>query len=1337
MKLIEKAVLAFAVSAAVAADAANTWYVDDDNFGRSGLTGKSGELAFGTIQDAIAQASSGDTIYVAPGEYKEGTGGNTSSYGLSRIGWNNKKLFIFSTGGAAETHIVGRKSAENGIGTGADAVRCVTIYDPNRTAAGTVIKGFTFRDGSTTTGSHSVNTFALRGGAVSVSHAEIYFADCVFRNCSAPSGSAVFNGSYVRCLFSGNVCDSADASVVGTYTGGSTLVIAQLYACVFHHNTWGLDNAASGGKMFQNVLAVNCTVIDNSFKVCGDSANNRFYNTVFFHSGTHGKSAAWSNCMTETDEPRPVMSTLVPDVRLLPQSKAIGAGDASHLSLVSFPDAIGLSDFGGNVLAADSGRISAGATQTVGRPAAGGIAVKSGVTVVDGGGRIRSGSYSYVFPDAYPTQYLFSAVAPEGKRLMYFKFEGNPLVQYDIRYPDRSDRLQVMPPADPDTVITNTDAAVRDVVYVKPDADVSVADGSEERPYRTLQSAYNAHSSSVIVAKAGTYAEGVTNDTVYGRSRLQISTSVRITSEEGAEKTVILGESDAGPDADQYGRGPDAVRCIVGYNSLAQIQGFTLAGGRTTADSDSNKSVGAAVRSTNANPYFYLDDCIVSNNVSKTSGVCVNARMSRCLVAENPGCAFLAVGGACCGSVFKVSRTDAPSSGVFGNNTRVVNCTVAADGSVMPYDTSSEKIYRYASIFSGGDTLGGNGVSAGNVCWGFASVADAAALPADPLLADPSGGDFHPFAASPVFAAGVVPEASNYGGEYWYYATTDYENNPISFVGGKPVAGAFMKPTDRCIVAVSAPDGGISPASDRIEVEEGDECVLSVGSATRPVAAICVNGVTNAVDSAGWTFSIPAEAAKGGVAVGVLYTNVWYAASDGDDSKSGMFPDAAKTLKGALSNANLLPGDRVVALPGTYNSGEMIQEGGFDIPSRAVVPAEVSLESLAGPAETSIVGKQASSKDAPPGTPADVRGLGADAVRCVYLSSGASVRGFTLTNGWTRAALDGTTVSYSDPDTSGGGVWCADIGCRIENCVLTGNGAYRGGGVFRGFCRNSVFAGNFAYYGGGASSDSRNHGCLSYGNEAAVWSVNAGMLYVRDAINCSCFDSLSQGYSSSSVVSNTVVAGTFNPNNILAGGFSHCVFNSERLLNLPDGFFEAAHSCKAEDSENLAFDGYRPVIGRNACVDAGTGDVLEALGDCDLFGGQRVYNGRIDVGALEADWRGRYASDISKRMAVVSASPAVVERPDASVRLPEGASLEGVLAKRAERRYIVVLRFRVSGGGSAKLTLNGEELTLGEGDTDIRTVVGDGDLAVKLVALSGTADILKAHMLAGTVVSVR
>jgi hypothetical protein len=402
------------------------------------------------------------------------------------------------------------------------------------------------------------------------------------------------------------------------------------------------------------------------------------------------------------------------------------------------------------------------------------------------------------------------------------------------------------------------------------------------------------------------------------------------------------------------------------------------------------------------------------------------------------------------------------------------------------------------------------------------------------------------------------------------------------------------------------------------------------------------------------------------------------------------------------------------------------------------VSANVTLESRDGRESTIIEGKQAITKDDAPNT-YDVKGLGADAIRCVLLRDGAALKGFTLTNGWTRARKNNTTTSSGDADTCGGGIWGAALNCVVEDCVIAGCGAYRGAGVFRGFCRNCVFAGNYAYYGGGGSSDSRNHGCLSYGNTAASWNVNAGIFAVYDAVNCTCFDSLSQAISAGSFigVTNSVSVGSFNGNTMNAAKVSHCIFNKNKLTSASAEFFAAADATVTTNTDVLVFDNYRPVIGQNICIDSGTEDVLAALTDRDALGGQRIYNGRLDIGATEADWRARYGRDIYARATVLEAGPAVVEQADGTVRIPEGASLDAALRSRSGSENDLTLKFRVSDGGTALLTLNGAEQTLASGDHEIRVTFDTAEYPFSVAAVSGAVDILRASGNSGFILLLR
>jgi hypothetical protein len=140
------------------------------------------------------------------------------------------------------------------------------------------------------------------------------------------------------------------------------------------------------------------------------------------------------------------------------------------------------------------------------------------------------------------------------------------------------------------------------------------------------------------------------------------------------------------------------------------------------------------------------------------------------------------------------------------------------------------------------------------------------------------------------------------------------------------------------------------------------------------------------------------------------------------------------------------------------------------------------------------------------------------------------------------------------------------------------------------------------------------------------------------------------------VCNNSLVMGTVNwHDNSMA--FSNCVFLSgKQRYTLVD--------CLVTNAEGIAVDtNYCPTLGTSVLVDAANEDYtdISKFGGKDALGGQRVYNGVIDVGAVEADWRAKYAADISKRgeLTVTNASPEVVESETKSVCIYPGASVAG------------------------------------------------------------------------------
>lgn len=144
---------------------------------------------------------------------------------------------------------------------------------------------------------------------------------------------------------------------------------------------------------------------------------------------------------------------------------------------------------------------------------------------------------------------------------------------------------------------------------------------------------------------------------------------------------------------------------------------------------------------------------------------------------------------------------------------------------------------------------------------------------------------------------------------------------------------------------------------------------------------------------------------------------------------------AAANILDAVDAASA--GDKIWVNDGLYQTGGSVLFGSMT--NRVTVTKPVEVQSVNGPLMTIIRGAQ---------IPYYLTGDGA--VRCAYLTNGAALLGFTLTNGATRASGDNVL------EQCGGGVWC-EPGAVLSNCVVSGNSASRtGGGVFQGIINDSL-----------------------------------------------------------------------------------------------------------------------------------------------------------------------------------------------------------------------------------------------------------------------------------------
>jgi len=187
--------------------------------------------------------------------------------------------------------------------------------------------------------------------------------------------------------------------------------------------------------------------------------------------------------------------------------------------------------------------------------------------------------------------------------------------------------------------------------------------------------------------------------------------------------------------------------------------------------------------------------------------------------------------------------------------------------------------------------------------------------------------------------------------------------------------------------------------------------------------------------------------------------------------------EAAHSIQDAVDAAE--PSALILVSNGIYNTSGRAAPG-CALTNRVLIDKPLIVQSVNGPEHTTVEG-------AGP--------IGSNAVRCVWLTNGATIAGFTITDGHTS---DDTSPEFS-LDTQGAGVWCQGTNAMVTNCVIMGNhGGVRGGGVWQGTIIQSTICNNTAIEAAGAAYSTLIN-CILADNTAAS---TPGGLEQGTAINC-------------------------------------------------------------------------------------------------------------------------------------------------------------------------------------------------------------------------------------------
>lgn len=1224
----------YAVLTASSSVLAADYYVDPNGSDGAGR-GTSEAMAFRTIQAAVDAAVANDTIILLPGDHIEGLYSDAAS-GRSRVKVD-KKLTIRSKEGRASrdtTRIVGAwdttPSSSYPYGMGPDCIRCVYV-----TAAGegSRFEGITFYRGA----ARDVATDNLGcGGGIFIAESKgVTTVDCAFRECQARNGAGICSMSNsnisnyaVRCLFRNN----------RTYKFGSAFRGGSCFNCVFDNNGDTLRedgsefidySARSGGAVVYSYRVVNCTFIGNSrYGVGSSNCSGGVRNCILVYNGSGALSSevtTYSHCVSADSGLTANGSVVAPTLTC----SEVFRPYFEDYRLVKDAPAATVGDLDDYNLIPEEFR----GTDYYGNPRLTEGKVYCGA-VQDMVAEKSSGLTLTADPtagtmmlDGEPMHFEKKAVLQnEGVR-----------VAFNLKY-----------------VPKNTTTAV--VLYKVgetwfwPLADDSIWLGNSWE-YQVQGVSPSTTTRIYWVDAAGTADGDGTEANPY--PTIQAAVDVAVAANEPACINVRAGD---------YCTGETVMlelKCRVavpaGFTSTLRIVAVdgperTFITGAGDVSSTSKWKLGTgAVR------------CIASQSTGAIAFQGFTLRGGR--TADN-GNTSASRGGALCARdeagnpIYETYLLDCcvtNCAGVYGAcnyggmalRCRIIGCA-CDDGIVRSGRAASCLITGTQNAKSDGRVLGQYATAYS------CTVADNSVVGLSAQVSNIRGcvvaRGTSAELASALGNVGNVQDSLLSGANATLHASNCIE---------KPVRFADPSQGDYALVPDSQGYGLVKNASFYSHMD--------------------VNGEP-------FDFALDGSFAAGALRVRPASDAVVYVdAVNGDDTRDGLTEATAfKTLAQAMEG--LTYGARVVALPGVYSEGSMIQtlaecmgKGSHmtavepSVHSRVCLKPGVTLESRDG-AETTIID-------------------GLNQIRCVFLGRNAVLRGFTVRNGKVLDVDVGDVAS--SPNTSGAGV-LAYSGARpsddehlglVENCVIQHNRGRLGAGGMHGTYRNCRFIDNVSTMGkpGYALRFAVAEGCYF---ERNGYSGAHSLIYESPVINCTVMPNQANGVVEEGNGQYEVVNSIILTTGIRWRKFRNCIF-AEGVDNV-HAANEIASNCQT-GGVLLAENG---VPQKGSCsIDAGLADVVPAalLAAGDLAGNPRVMNGTVDIGAYEYDWRPDYSTALAPKRLTVTDVPGEAKLEGKSLVWTNG-TVKLDWERGAGTGTLYAFEVVVSEGGSLTVTLNGVEL---------------------------------------------